>query len=119
MRHQRCANSPKHHSTFVSLLHKDPWSNTKSLLTDCGGPTRLPIPKIKPVCSHKPYELRTGVGIADDGVAGAAAEGHDLVVGWAGHGAVDVELVDDEVRLEPPACASNWHREFTVADMLR
>jgi len=51
-------------------------------------------------------KVRTGVGVADDGVAGAAAEGHDLVVGWAGHGAVDVELVDDEVRLEPPACVS-------------
>ena len=50
---------------------------------------------------------RARVGIADDGVACARAEGHDLVVGWAGDGAVDVELVDDEVRLEPPACAGS------------
>lgn len=33
--------------------------------------------------------------------------GHAFIVRWGGDGRVDVKLVDDEVRLEPPACETS------------
>ena len=48
---------------------------------------------------------RTCVGIAADGVGWPRGQRHDLLVRRRRDGAVDVELVDDEIRLEPPACA--------------
>ncbi len=45
----------------------------------------------------------TCVSIAVHGVCAVGAQGQHLIVPWPADSAVDVELVDDEVRLEPPA----------------
>jgi hypothetical protein len=49
----------------------------------------------------------TGVGVSFHGVAalrGNGVDGEDLVVPWRGDHGVDVELVDNVLRLVPPRC---------------
>lgn len=51
-----------------------------------------------------PQPSLTSVRVALD-LVGAASQGHHLVVRGVADGGVDVEVVDDEVGLEPPACS--------------
>lgn len=58
---------------------------------------------IHPHINMHTHATRTGVGVAAQGDGRVVAEGQRVAVRGAGDGAVDIELIDDEVRLVPPA----------------
>ena len=82
-------------------------------ITDCQelwGFERCKRPGMKQDVCRNSEGIPTCIGIATHG--GCLAKGHNRLVCGRRDGRVDVELVDEEVWLVPPACAGDLFRSW-------